>query len=293
MKALVTGGKGFIGSHVVELLLEEGHDVIVIDDESAAENGIFYKIEGAKYYKLDIRDKEILPLFKGVDWVFHLAARSRIQPSLINPEETFDVNVMGTLNVLQAARHAGASRVVYSGSSSYYGLKNSIPNTEDMPPDCLNPYSVSKYQGELICKMYSTLWEVPTVVLRYFNVYGPREPGRGQYAPVIGLFKRQRDAGEMLTIIGDGQQRRDFTHVKDVAMANYLAAQTDVAHDVFNVGTGTNYSVNQVAEMVGGDPTYVPARPAESRETRADISKATRLLGWQPKFKLEAAINSY
>ena len=293
MKALVTGGKGFIGSHVVELLLEEGHEVIVIDDESAAENGIFYKIGGAKYYKLDIRDKEILPLFKGVDWVFHLAARSRIQPSLINPEETFDVNVMGTLNVLQAARAAGVSKVVYSGSSSYYGLKNPIPNTEDMPPDCLNPYSVSKYQGELICKMYSTLWEVPTVVLRYFNVYGPREPDRGQYAPVIGLFKRQRDTGEMLTIIGDGEQRRDFTHVKDVAMANYLAAKSDVVHDVFNVGTGTNYSVNQIAEMVGGAPTYVPARPAESRETRADISKATQLLGWQPKFNLGSAINSY
>ena len=293
MKALVTGGKGFIGSHVVELLLEEGHEVIVIDDESAAENGIFYKLDGAKYYKLDIRDKEILPLFKGVDWVFHLAARSRIQPSLINPEETFDVNVLGTLNVLQSARHAGVSRAVYSGSSSYYGLKNPIPNTEDMPPDCLNPYSVSKYQGELICKMYSTLWEVPTVVLRYFNVYGPREPGKGQYAPVIGLFKRQRDSGNMLTIIGDGEQRRDFTHVKDVAMANYLAAQSDVTYDVFNVGTGANYSVNQIAEMVGGAPTYVPARPAESRETKADISKAMRFLGWQPKHELEIAINSY
>jgi UDP-glucose 4-epimerase len=293
MKALVTGGKGFIGSHVVELLLGEGHEVIAIDDESATENGIFYKIGGAKYHKLDIRDKDILPLFKGVDWVFHLAARSRIQPSLINPEETFDVNVMGTLNVLQASRHAGVSKVVYSGSSSYYGLKNQIPNTEDMPPDCLNPYSVSKYQGELICKMYSTLWEVPTVVLRYFNVYGPREPGKGQYAPVIGLFKRQRDAGEMLTIIGDGEQRRDFTHVKDVAMANYLAAQSAVVHDIFNVGTGTNHSVNQIAEMVGGVATYIPARPAESRETRADISKATRLLGWQPKFNLGSAINSY
>jgi len=273
--------------------LEEGHEVVAIDDESAAENGIFYKIGGAKYYKLDIRDKEIFPLFKGVDWVFHLAARSRIQPSLIDPEETFDVNVMGTLNVLQASREAGVSKVVYSGSSSYYGLKSPIPNTEDMPPDCLNPYSVSKYQGELICKMYSTLWEVPTVVLRYFNVYGPREPDRGQYAPVIGLFKRQRDAGEMLTIIGDGEQRRDFTHVKDVAVANYLAAKSDVVHDVFNVGTGTNYSVNQIAEMVGGDPTYVPARPAESRETRADISKATQLLGWHPKFNLGSAINSY
>lgn len=293
MKALVTGGKGFIGSHVVELLLGEGHEVIAIDDESATENGIFYKIGGAKYHKLDIRDKDILPLFKGVDWVFHLAARSRIQPSLINPEETFDVNVMGTLNVLQASRHAGVSKVVYSGSSSYYGLKNQIPNTEDMPPDCLNPYSVSKYQGELICKMYSTLWEVPTVVLRYFNVYGPREPGKGQYAPVIGLFKRQRDAGEMLTIIGDGEQRRDFTHVKDIAMANYLAAQSAVVHDIFNVGTGTNHSVNQIAEMVGGVATYIPARPAESRETRADISKATRLLGWQPKFNLGSAINSY
>jgi UDP-glucose 4-epimerase len=293
VKALVTGGKGFIGSHVIELLLEEGHQVLVIDNESAVENGVFYKIGGAKYYKLDIRDKEIFPLFRGVDWVFHLAAKSKIQPSLINPEETFDVNAMGTLNVLQAARDAGVSKVIYSGSSSYYGLENPVPNREEMPPDCLNPYAVSKYQGELICKMYSSLWDVSTIVLRYFNVYGPREPGKGQYAPVIGLFKRQRASGKMLTIVGDGEQRRDFTHVKDIAYANYLAARCNIMHDVFNVGTGTNHSVNQIAEMVGGTTEYVPSRPGEARETRADNSKIIQRLSWKPKHRLETAINLY
>ena len=292
MKALVTGGEGFIGTSVVRLLLKEGHEVVVIDDESSPTSR-FYKVAPAEYHRLDIRDKKIYPLFEGVDWVFHLAARSRIQPSLIDPEETFDVNVMGTLNVLQAARDAGVSKVVYSGSSSYYGLENPVPNREEMPPDCLNPYAASKHQGELLCKMYSSLWGVPTIVLRYFNVYGPREPRTGQYAPVIGLFKRLRDAGEMLTIVGNGEQRRDFVHVEDVAYANYLAAQSDILHDVFNVGSGTNYSVNEVAEMVGGRTGHIPDRPGESRETKADNSKIVNLLGWEPAHQLEIAINSY
>jgi UDP-glucose 4-epimerase len=162
-----------------------------------------------------------------------------------------------------------------------------------MQSDCLNPYSLSKFQGEQVCKMYSQLWELNTVILRYFNVYGPREPLRGVYAPVVGIFKRQRDTNEKLTIIGDGEQRRDFTYVKDIVNANWLAATSDVKHDIFNIGTGKNYSINQVADLVTGEKQYIKPRPAEARETLANISKAKRLLNYSPRYSLEDMINAY
>ena len=290
---LITGGCGFIGSHIVEALLSEGAEVIVIDDESANENHEFYKLEGATYYKADICDDKTSNLYEGIDVVFHLAARSRIQPSISDPSSAFEVNVLGTSKVLTNSKNAGVKKVIYSSSSSCYGHKNKPPHHEDMPPDCLTPYSLSKKQGEELCKMFSDLYGLSTITLRYFNVYGPREPLKGQYAPVVGLFKRMKESEEPITIVGDGEQRRDFTYIKDVVRANIMAAESKVYHGLFNIGTGRNYSINQVADLIGGEKRYISSRSGEARETMADISKATQILGWSPNHRLEDTVLSY
>ena len=225
MKYLVTGGAGFIGSNIVDRLVSAGHGVVVIDNESSDAHDYFYYNDKAKYYKHDICDHDkIKHLFKGVDTVFHCAAEARIQPAIKNPLLAVKTNSYGTCSVLQAARDMGVRRVVYSSTSSAYGLINEVPQVETQPDDCLNPYSVSKVSGEKLCKMYSDLFGLETVIFRYFNVYGERQPLRGQYAPVVGLFLEQMKKGEPLTIVPDGEQRRDFTHVSDVVSANILAS---------------------------------------------------------------------
>jgi UDP-glucose 4-epimerase len=290
MKSLVTGGAGFIGSNIVDKLLELGHKVVVIDNESSDAHVSFYWNNESENYKYDICDyNSIRPLFDGVDYVFHLAAEARIQPAIINPLKAVKTNTLGTATVLQCAREAGVKRVVYSSTSSGYG-RNNIPNVETQPDDCLNPYSVSKVSGEKLCSMYYELFGLETVVLRYFNVYGPREPMRGQYAPVIGIFRRQKEAGEALTIVGDGDQRRDFTHVFDVVDANILASTASIPEHLigtmFNIGTGTNNSVNEIANMYGTPSVNIPPRIGEARETLANNEKAINILGWTPKQKL-------
>tara|TARA_Y100000310_G_C20622538_1_gene784141 strand:+ start:436 stop:1347 length:912 start_codon:yes stop_codon:yes gene_type:complete len=291
MKAIVTGGNGFIGSHLVDKLIEMEWEVSVIDDLSAECNDEFFFNEKASNYKVSICDLEkISKIFKGADFVFHLAAESRIQPAILNPAYATQVNVVGTCNVLQAARDNAIKRVIYSSTSAGYGLKNKPPLKEDMPKDCLNPYSVTKCAGEDLCVMYTSLFGLSTVTFRYFNVYGERSPTKGQYAPVIGLFMRQLQAGESMTIVGDGEQRRDFTHVFDVVEANILAATSenpDISGEIFNVGTGTNHSIIQVAEMFSSDYAFIPARIGEARHTQADISKIQRMLNWKPKVILE------
>tara|TARA_R110002110_G_scaffold2264_7_gene10302 strand:+ start:5933 stop:6826 length:894 start_codon:yes stop_codon:yes gene_type:complete len=286
MKSLVTGGAGFIGSNLVDLLLENGHEVIVIDNESSDAHENFYWNDQTTQSKADITDfAAIRPLFDGVDYVFHLAAESRIQPAILNPTYATEVNVVGTCNVLQACREAGVRRVVYSSTSAAYGLTNTPPLSEDMPRDCLNAYSITKCAGEDLVSMYYKLYGLETVNLRYFNVYGPRQPLKGQYAPVIGLFLRQKNAGEPMTIVGDGEQRRDFTYVGDVAMANYLAATSENSEclgQLFNVGTGTNYSVLELAQMIGGEYIHVEPRLAEARISLANNDKARSILGWEP-----------
>jgi UDP-glucose 4-epimerase len=285
MKSIVTGGAGFIGSHIVDKLCELGHEVIVIDNESATSHENFWYNSSAKYYKNDISDYcGIRHLFEGVDYVFHLAAESRIQPAIQNPLLCFNTNAYGTGVVLQCAREAKVKRVIYSSTSSAYGLKNTLPLTETMPNDCLNPYSVAKTAGEEMCKMYSKLFGLETVIFRYFNVYGPREPLKGPYAPVVGLFIRQAKAGEPLTIVGDGLQRRDFTHVSDVVDANILAMgeYKNISGETFNIGTGKNYSILELAKMISSLIKFIPPRPAESRETLANNDKAKNMLGWNP-----------
>ena len=225
MKALVTGGAGFIGSHIVDRLLFDGHDVIVIDNESTDCHESFNWNDNAENYKYDICDYDkIEPLFKDVDRVFHLAAEARIQPAIQNPTLTTKTNVYGTCNVLQASRQNNVGRVMFSSTSASYGLKNKAPVREDMVPDCLNAYSITKVAGEHLCKMFYNLHGLETVCFRYFNVYGERQPVKGQYAPVIGLFQRQHETGNPMTIVGDGKQRRDFTYVGDVVEANMIAS---------------------------------------------------------------------
>ena len=290
MKFLVTGGAGFIGSNLVDTLVDLNHNVIVVDNESASENESFYWNSKAENYKYDICDyNKIEPLFKNVDCVFHLAAESRIQTAIQNPSRTFKVNVIGTLNILDASRKHKVNRIVYSSTSSYYGLKNNPPQVEDMDRDCLNPYSCSKVAGEDIIKMYSNLYDINSVIFRYFNVYGDRQPTKGQYAPVIGLFQKMKSEGKPMTVVGDGCARRDYTHVKDVVNANILAAMKEeiLESKVVNIGTAKNYSVLELVDMIGGEYIHIPPREDEAKETLADISVAKNYLNWEPTIYLE------
>ena len=295
MKSLVTGGAGFIGSNLVDKLVKLGHKVVVIDNEYSDVHEQFYYNEKAEYHNLDIRDEATRNLYDDVDYVFHLAAEARIQPAVLNPIEAVSINSVGTCTVLQFAREAKVKRVIYSSTSSGYGL-NEPPNVEAQPDDCLNPYSVSKVNGEKLCSMYTNLFGVKTIILRYFNVYGNRHPLKGQYAPVIGIFLRQLRDEEPLTIVGDGEQRRDFTNVLDVVDANILAATKQLDDDafgqVYNVGTGINHSINEIASMISDNTEYIPPRLGEARITLAHNSRIKGTLGWEPKIKLEDWIES-
>ena len=290
MRFLVTGGAGFIGSHLVDRLIDDNHSVVVIDNESALENENFYWNDKARNYKYDICDyNKIENLFKNIDCVFHLAAESRIQTAIKNPTKTFRVNFIGTLNVLKACKQYKVDRILYSSTSSYYGLKNDVPLAEDMDRDCLNPYSSSKVAGEDLVKMYSKLYNIRSVVFRYFNVYGERQPTKGQYAPVIGLFQKMKSEGKPMTVVGDGLARRDYTHVKDVVNANILAAMKEeiIESKVVNIGTEKNYSVLELVDMIGGEYIHIPPREDEAKETLADISVAKNYLNWEPTIYLE------
>lgn len=290
-KCLVTGGCGFIGGHVVDKLVSLGHEVVVIDNYSAECNDNFHHNPRAHYNNLDICDYgKMLSRFQDVDYVFHLAAQARIMVCLTSPREACKTNFLGTCNVLEAARVSQVKRVVYSSTSSAYGLKNDPPLKESMPRDCLNPYSVTKVAAEDLCKMYNSLWGLETVIFRYFNVYGERQPTKGQYAPVIGLFQKQKEAGVAMSVVGDGLQTRDYTHVSDVAEVNVRAAFTDnerALGEVINVGTGRNNSVLDIVNLIGGDYKFIPERPGEARETLADITKLKSLLDYEPQVILE------
>jgi|TARA_R110001583_G_scaffold48281_3_gene151298 UDP-glucose 4-epimerase len=296
-KAIVTGGAGFIGSNLVDRILPLYNEVIVIDNESSDAHESFYWNKKCSNHKLDICDyKKIRPLFDGVEVVFHVAAEARIQPTIKNPILAATTNVVGTCTVLQCAREAGVKRVVYSSTSSAYGLKNEIPLAETMSNDCLNPYSVTKTSGEELCRIYTKLFGLETVIFRYFNVYGERHPLKGQYAPVIGIFLRQKNNNEPMTIVGTGEQRRDFTHVSDVVSANILASILEnkaPVGETINIGTGSNHSILEIAEYIGGQYKFIESRLGEAKETQANIGKAFKILGWSPTIKVEDWIKSY
>ena len=293
MKVIVTGGCGFIGSNLVDRLVKEGYGVNVIDNESSDAHDHFFYNDVARYHKVDISDYDsIRHIFQNAHCVFHLAAESRIMNTIENPTLAVQTNVLGTANVLQAAKENNVKRVVYSSTSAAYGLSNNLPNKETMKNDCLNPYSVSKCAGEELCSLYTKMFGLETVTFRYFNVYGNRQPSKGPYAPVIGIFKRQFAAGEKLTIIGDGHQRRDYVNVHDVVDANIKAAFSDdprIINEIFNIGSEENYSVLSLADIITqntGEYEHLPERPGEIRETLSDCTKAKELLGWSAKIKL-------
>tara|TARA_Y100001973_G_C5209212_1_gene344187 strand:- start:25292 stop:26203 length:912 start_codon:yes stop_codon:yes gene_type:complete len=298
-KVLVTGGAGFIGSNLVDSLKDDyNYEVCVVDDLSAESNEQFHIREDVSNHQTSITNYEdFLKICEKEtpECIFHLAAEARIQPSIHDPRKTCETNFLGTCNVLQAAKETGVKRVIYSSTSSAYGSSNTAPYKETDPKDCLNPYAVSKTGGEELCKAYFDLYGLETITFRYFNVYGPRQPLKGEYAPVIGLFLRQKKAGEPLTIIGDGTQSRDFTHVNDVVKANFLASLTDnhwAFGEIFNIGTGKNYSILELAKMVGGETINLPERLGESKISIADISKARKLLNWEPIESLEEYISN-
>ncbi|PIR41844.1 MAG: NAD-dependent dehydratase [Candidatus Yanofskybacteria bacterium CG10_big_fil_rev_8_21_14_0_10_37_15] len=290
IKVIVTGGAGFIGSNLVDTLIENGFLVHVIDNLSGG------KIENinkkAKFHHLDITDiKKIQPIFRGAEYVFHLAALPRVQFSIEHPLETDAVNVRGTLNVLEASTKAGIKRLIYSASSSAYGDQKKMPLKEDFLADPKSPYGLQKYIGELYCKMWSQIYHLPTVSLRYFNVYGLRQNDEGAYALVIAKFIKQKLSGQPMTITGDGKQTRDFTNVKDVVRANILAMRSGKVGkgEVINIGAGDNQSINQIAKIIGGPVRFVPAR-FEPYDTLADNSLAHKLLGWRPEVSIENGI---
>ena len=292
--SLVTGGAGFIGSHIVEQLIGLGHEVVVVDNEYS-DNEKFHWRDDTYNVNIDITDKALKNAFTNVDYVFHLAAEARIGPAIENPVNAVNINTIGTCNVLQCARDAGVKKVMYSSTSSGYGL-NPSPNDETQPDDCLNPYSVSKVAGEKICKMYTDLYGLKTVIFRYFNVFGERAPKKGQYAPVIGIFLRQRTSGEKLTIVGDGEQRRDFVYVKDVANANIMAALSNADDEaygqVYNVGSGKNYSVNDIASFISDNTINIPPRIGEARNSLANIDKIYKTFAWKPETDVEQWIKT-
>jgi len=282
-----------------------GHNVIVIDNFSSTANDTVYRNKNVKYHSFDIAQREAGNLFKHSDFIFHLAAESRIPACLKNPSLAIKTNIKGTCNVLEWAKKYKTKRVVFSSTSAAYGLVNLPPHQEEMKTDCLNPYSITKVAAEDFCKMYYHLYDVPTTIFRYFNVYGERQPTRGQYAPVVGLFQKQFAKGEAMTVVGDGLQTRDYVHVSDVVEANIKAISHEssggrcipksllrdqISAEIFNIGTGTQHSVLDLVHMIAGkDANYkhLPPRSGEARNTCADITKAQDILDWKPKIKLE------
>jgi len=298
MKYVVVGGAGFIGSNIVDKLVEQNHEVVIIDNLSTG------KMENinpkATLCKVNIDDTDtetiecLVNCMKGTDTVFLLAAKARVQPSIENPVEYETNNTIGTLNVLKCASDAGVRRVVYSASSSAYGNTEKLPSVESDPVNPLSPYGAQKYYGEVMCKMFSEVYGLETVSLRYFNIYGERQNVGGAYAMVIGIFVDQLLKGEPMTIRGDGEQRRDFTYVGDVVNANILASQSEKVGkgEVINIGNGDNRSINEIADMIGDNKVNVDP-VIEPPETLADNSKARELLGWEPKGNINTWIPKY
>ncbi len=294
-KVLVTGGAGFIGSHIVDALIERGYGAISLDKLPCGCPNRF-----AIYERADIANgRKVSAIFKRhkPDYVIHCAARARIQPSLVNPVGTYRANVTGTLNILEACRKSKIKKMVYSGSSSVYAGYNhdALPLAETLKPLPLNPYAYSKLMAEMLIEQYVKNYELKACSLRYFNVYGPRQPIEGQYGTVIGIFLRQLQNSEPLTIVPDGHQRRDFTWIGDIVNANILAMESNGAckGEIINIGSGKNFSILEAAEMIGGKDypiVFTETRVGEAKETLADISKAKMLLDWEPKTSFEEGI---
>ena len=295
MKVLVTGGAGFIGSHLADLLIKTGYEVVVIDNLS---NGRMSNInhllehENFKFYELDIINlDDIKPIFKNIDWVFHMAGMADIVPSIENPKKYYDCNVTGTFNVLEASRELGVKKIVYAASSSSYGIPDNYPTPETADIRPQYPYALTKYLGEELIMHWSKTYKIPAISLRLFNVYGPRSRTTGTYGAVFGVFLSQKIHNKPFTVVGDGTQTRDFTYVTDVAKAFLKAAEVSETGLVLNVGSDNHYSVNRLVELLGGgELTYVPKRPGEPDCTYADTTKIHKVLGWTAEVSFEEGV---
>jgi UDP-glucose 4-epimerase len=296
MKTLVTGGAGFIGSHLCELLVAQGHEVLALDSLVSGRLQNLKTIAsqpGVRFVQADICDSAaIAPYFEGVDWVFHLAGLADIVPSIEQPAQYFQTNVTGTLHVLEAARRCGAKRLVYAASSSSYGVPDVYPTPETYPIKPLYPYALTKHMGEELVLHWARVYQMPAMSLRLFNVYGTRSRTSGAYGAVFGVFLAQKLHAQPFTVVGDGRQTRDFTYVTDVARAFLAAAESGLSGLALNVGSGDHYSVNRLVELLGGDVVHIPRRPGEPDCTFADVSQIRRLLGWQAQVSLEHGVQT-
>jgi UDP-glucose 4-epimerase len=291
MKILVTGGAGFIGSHLVDKLIKEGHRVAVIDNLSTGKRENLNP--KADFYNLDICDfNKIKPLFERVDFVFHLAAVPRVPLSIKDPITTSKVNILGTINVFKAAIDAKVKRIIFASSSSVYGDQEKLPLRENMELRPISPYALQKLVGEKFAKLFTNIYEIPIVSLRYFNVYGPRIDFDSEYSLVIGKFLKQKANKKPLTIFDDGEQTRGFCYIDDVVEATIRAIESKKIKggEVINIGSEKSQSVNYLAKLIGGKTQYLPPRPGDVRHTQADITLAKNLLGWQPKISLEEGL---
>jgi len=294
-KYLVTGGSGFIGSHIVEQLIDENYEVIIVDNQSNGRNPIINS--KAKYHDIDIsclsNIEKIIDLLGECNGVFHCAALIDVQESIEKPIKYENNNTMSTLNLLEATRKAKVKNFVYSSSAAVYGNSNKFPINEDCDTGPISPYGAQKYYGEVICKVYSELYGINTSCLRYFNVFGERQKIAGAYATVIGIFKHQISKNKPLTIRGDGNQKRDFIYVKDIANANIKAMTSEKSFDgeIFNIGSGKSYSINEIASFFGGEKVFIDA-VKEPKESLANIQKSYNLLNWKPSIDVKDWIKS-
>ena len=296
MKYIVVGGAGFIGSNLVDSLIEKNHEVLIVDnfstgkEENLNPKAVVHNIDMSNVNNND----RLIDIMKNADSLFLLAAKARVQPSIVNPMDYEKNNTIGVLNILKCATEAGVRRVVYSASSSAYGDSKVSPLKETLPVNPLSPYGAQKYYGEVLCRMFAQVYNIETVSLRYFNVYGENQNIDGAYALVMGIFAHQRLNGKPMTIRGDGEQKRDFTYVGDVVNANILASQSEKVGkgEVVNIGNGDNRSINQIADMIGGDRIHIDP-VIEPKETLADNSLAKKLLGWEPSQVIEDWIPIY
>ncbi len=292
MKAIVTGGAGFIGSHVVDALLNELIDITVLDNFSTGRpQNLDHVRDRIELVECDLgAPGEWIQHFVNVDWVLHLAALADIVPSIQQPEAYFRSNVDGTFNVLQAAKTAGVKRFVYAASSSCYGIPDHYPTSEHAEIHPQYPYALTKRLGEELVMHWAQVYGLPALSLRFFNVYGPRSRTSGTYGAVFGVFLAQKLAGKPYTVVGDGEQTRDFTFMTDVAQAVVTAAKSNRSGQIYNVGSGTTVSVNRLVELLGGEKIYIPKRPGEPDCTYADISKIRSELGWEPRIPIEQGV---